>query len=53
MNSPFKFLDAYQKDDFERFFGREKELIKFQEMISFLLVQMAFMEKFLMRIFYF
>jgi hypothetical protein len=25
MNSPFKFLDAYQKDDFERFFGREKE----------------------------
>lgn len=25
MNSPFKFLDAYQKEDFERFFGREKE----------------------------
>ena len=25
MNSPFKFLDAYQKSDIDRFFGREKE----------------------------
>lgn len=25
MDSPFKYLDAYQKDDFKRFFGREKE----------------------------
>ena len=25
MNSPFKFLDAYQKNDIDRFFGREKE----------------------------
>ncbi|GJM32720.1 MAG: hypothetical protein DHS20C18_17210 [Saprospiraceae bacterium] len=25
MDSPFKFLDAYQKDDRERFFGRERE----------------------------
>lgn len=25
MNSPFKFLDAYQKEDVDRFFGREKE----------------------------
>ena len=25
MNSPFKFLDAYSKDDKNIFFGREKE----------------------------
>lgn len=25
MQSPFKFLDAYEKDDRDRFFGREKE----------------------------
>lgn len=25
MNSPFKYLDAYQKNDIDRFFGREKE----------------------------
>lgn len=25
MDSPFKFLDAYQKEDINRFFGREKE----------------------------
>lgn len=25
MQSPFKFLDAYQKEDYARFFGREKE----------------------------
>lgn len=25
MNSPFKFLDAYQKEDLDIFFGREKE----------------------------
>jgi len=25
MNSPFKFLDAYEKEDKDIFFGREKE----------------------------
>ena len=25
MSSPFKFLDAYQKEDHQRFFGRERE----------------------------
>ena len=33
MKSPFKFLDSYTKEDREIFFGREKEINEFTQII--------------------